>query len=102
MTGSSPTEGIRSVADVATSNAGRFLQQLCKHFQHKRPVSYDARSGHIAFAIGECRLAADDGVLKLALVAPDASQLDQLQDIVARYLLRFAFREEMRINWRRV
>jgi uncharacterized protein len=98
----SPVPAARSVAEVVTPNAGRYLQQLCKHFQHKRPVTCDPHSGQIAFSFGECRLDAGEAVLRLLLAAPDASQLEQLQDVVARHLLRFAFREEMRIEWRPV
>ncbi|MBU8539318.1 DUF2218 domain-containing protein [Falsiroseomonas tokyonensis] len=31
--------------------------------------------------------------------AADAAKLAQLQDVVARHLLRFAFREEMQVAW---
>jgi hypothetical protein len=99
MTEHSP-DAIRSVAEVATPNAGRYLQQLCKHFQHKRSVTYDQHSGQIEFATGECRLDAGEGVLRLSLAVPDGAQMPQLQDVVARHLLRFAFREEMQIEWR--
>jgi uncharacterized protein len=91
---------VHCVADVATSHASRYLQQLCKHFAHKRPVTFDPQAGQISFSSGECRLAADEGALKLSLTSPDADQLAQLQDVVARHLVRFAFREEMQIGWR--
>jgi len=94
--------GAGSVAEIATPNASRYLQQLCKHFAHKRPVTFDPQTGSIAFASGECRLEAADGVLTLSLAAPDAVFLEQLQDVVARHLVRFAFREEIRIAWRAV
>lgn len=94
------TLAVHSVAEIATPQAGRYLTQLCKHFQHKRPVTYDEHSGHIDFTIGDCRLRADAGALTLSLEAPDQQQLAQLQDVVARHLLRFAFREEMQIAWR--
>jgi len=90
----------RAVAGVVTPNASRYLQQLCKHFAHKLPVIFDERSGQITFSIGECRLGADDGMLRLSLAAPDEVQMMQLQDIVVRHLLRFAFREELDVNWR--
>lgn len=94
--------GAQSIAEIATSNASRYLQQLCKHFAHKRPVTFDKRSGHIALAAGDCRMNAREDVLELSLTAPDASRLEQLQDVVARHLLRFAFRENMQIDWRPV
>ena len=93
---------VRSVAEIATPLAGRYLTQLCKHFEHKCPVSHEAGSGSIGFVAGECRLLAEAGVLTLACEAADAALLEQVQDVVARHLLRFAFREEMRIEWRAV
>jgi hypothetical protein len=91
-----------SIAEIATPQASRYLSQLCKHFQHKLPVTLDEASGHIAFNIGDCRLRADDGRLILSLEAPDDTRLLQLQDVVARHLLRFAFRETMEIVWQPV
>lgn len=91
---------VHSTADVPTPRASRYLQQLCKHFQHKRPATFDERAGHIVFPIGDCHLRASDDTLTLSLEAPDGPRLEQLQDVVGRHLLRFAFREEMRIDWR--
>ncbi|MDQ0468658.1 DUF2218 domain-containing protein [Labrys wisconsinensis] len=91
---------LRSAADVATPNASRHLQQLCKHFGHRRPVTFDEHAGRIGFEIGDCDLAAADGVLHIALASPGEEQMAQLQDVVARHLLRFAFREELQIDWR--
>jgi uncharacterized protein len=90
----------RSSAEIATPQAGRYLAQLCKHFQHKRPVTLDDASGHIAFGAGDCGLRAEAGILILSLQADDGAQLVQLQDVVARHLLRFAFREAKQIVWR--
>jgi hypothetical protein len=89
-----------STAEIATPLAGRYMTQLCKHFQHKLPVTLDDSAGHIAFNIGDCRLSADAGRLTLTLDSPGDAQLAQLQDVVARHLLRFAFRETMQIVWR--
>lgn len=86
-------------AEIVTPQAKRYMIQLCKHFQHKRPVTLEDQSGLISFTIGDCRLRADDGMLTLSLEAADDAQMLQLQDVVARHLLRFAFREEMRIGW---
>jgi hypothetical protein len=95
-----PLPDVRSIAAVATPNASRYLQQLCKHFQHKLPVTFDPHAGQVTFSMGEWRLEADESLLKLSLAAPDSDQLEQLKDVVERHLLRFAFREEMRIDWR--
>ena len=91
---------IRRVADVETANASRYLQQLCKHFQHNLPVAFDPHAGRIEFSSGECRLQADDARVQLFLAAPDAEAMERLQDVVARHLLRFAFREDLKVDWR--
>lgn len=93
---------LSSEARIATEAPGRYLQQLCKHFGHRRPVTFDEQSGHIAFDGGESRLFADDGTLTLTVTAPDAAGLERLQDVVARHLIRFAFREELAVEWRRI
>ena len=89
-----------SHAEVATVSASRYLQQLCKHFGHKVEASFDAKTGIVRFSIGDCRLLAESEVLRLALDAPDAEKLLQLQDVVASHLVRFAFREPLVVEWR--
>jgi hypothetical protein len=91
---------VQGKADIATLQAERYRAQLCKHFHQKRPVKSDAHSGHIAFAVGDCFLRSDAGALTLSLAAADRDRRAQLRDVVARRLLRFAFREDMKIDWR--
>ncbi|MBB4302238.1 hypothetical protein GGD81_001265 [Rhodobium orientis] len=92
--------GVHRVADIATERASRYLQQLAKHFQHKLPVTFDETTGSIAFDGGTCAMAADERALTLYVVAPDAAEADRLADVIERHLVRFAFRDEMDINWR--
>jgi hypothetical protein len=49
------------VARIATLQAARYLAQLCKHFEHRRPVEHDTAFGKIVFAAGECHLRAEAG-----------------------------------------
>ena len=88
-----------SEARITTERASIYLQQLCKHFAHRLPVEFTPERGQIAFSIGTCRLAADSGVLTLQAEAADAPQLEQLQDVIVRHLLRFAFRDPPAITW---
>ncbi|WP_102958055.1 DUF2218 domain-containing protein [Mangrovicella endophytica] len=90
---------LRSTAVVETAQASRYLQQLCKHFAHKLPVSFDPAAGSIDFPFGSCRLAADDARLTLTLDAPGSEEMDRLQEVVVRHLERFAFREELAVAW---
>jgi hypothetical protein len=99
MTELNQHEPARSVATIQTEHASRYLQQLCKHFAHKLPVTFDPSVGQIEFSIGLCRLSASEAALMLDLVAPESEQMPQLQDVVVRHLVRFAFREELAIEW---
>ncbi len=90
----------RAEARVLTEHASKYLQQLCKHFQHKLPASFDATAGAISFPTGEVKLAAEAEALALALESPGADELERLKDVVARHLVRFAFREELNVAWR--
>lgn len=89
-----------ATATVATPKAGGYLQQLCKHFAHKVPASFDTTEGHVAFAMGECRLSASpDGVLTMTASAATGADLARVQAIVGGHLERFAFRETLVIAW---
>jgi hypothetical protein len=86
-------------ARVATEHASKYLQQLCKHFQHKIPASFDEKAGSISFPAGEAKLAAEPGALAIVVEARSAADVETLKDVVARHLVRFAFREELEVAW---
>lgn len=88
-----------ATARVPTEKASRYLQQLCKHFAHKLPVTFDEHAGSISFSIGECALTADDDALTITATAPAEADMDQLKDVIVRHLVRFAFREELQVEW---
>lgn len=90
---------VHSKATITTDKASRYLQQLCKHFGHKIEVAFDPNNGKIIFPFGECHLEANEAELRLSLQSPTAEQLEQLQGVVERHLVRFAFREELQLNW---
>jgi hypothetical protein len=88
-----------ATARVATDLPRRYMIQLCKHFEHRLAVTYDDAQGTIAFQAGICRLAVEPNALLMTVEAADEAALPQLQDVVARHLLRFAFREPPEIVW---
>lgn len=88
-----------SQARITTEHPSRYLQQLCKHFAHKLPVTFDPEHGRIEFSIGVCELTAVPGVLTMQAEAADETALRQLEEVVARHLERFAFREPPEIAW---
>ena len=89
-----------SRAEVTTAKASGYLQQLCKHFGHKLPVSFDPAQGRIEFQGGVCDLDATvPGVLGLRVSAAGASERERLEQVVASHLVRFAFREDLAVEW---
>lgn len=84
---------------IATEQASRYLQQLCKHFQHKRPVRFDTEAGEVSFSVGICKLRADEAALNIELSSAGSAELEELKDVVIRHLERFAFREELNVEW---
>lgn len=93
------TARLRSTAIVATPKAAGYAAQLCKHFSHKIPASFDASDGEVAFPMGTCRLHAEGEALTLTVEGADAAAIERLQEVVASHLLRFAFREELAVDW---
>ncbi|WP_037079144.1 DUF2218 domain-containing protein [Rhizobium sp. CCGE 510] len=89
-----------SKAVVRTQHASRYLQQLCKHWSHKSSVDFDPHKGRVPFSdAAEVMFAADDAALTMTLSVADPSQQQRMQDVVADHLKRFAFREELDIDW---
>ncbi len=97
-----PQTILLSEASVATTMPRRYLGQLCKHFQHKLPVTLQEFQGRIEFPTGVCELdAATTFTLILRVSAGNAADLANLEDVVARHLKRFAFRDELQVQWTR-
>jgi uncharacterized protein len=86
---------------IPTPNAKRYLGQFVKHFAHELPFvrHEDNAHGEVEFSLGLCTLDADDTRLSIIVNAGSAEEIGQLKDVVDRHLLRFAFREDMTINW---
>lgn len=100
---SETSAALSSEARVPTAVPRRYLAQLCKHFRHKLPVTFDAGHGRIEFPMGVCELDAtsDEGALLMRAFAGDEAGLARLEEVVARHLERFAFREQPAIRWAR-
>ena len=90
---------IRHTADVQTVRAPIYLQQLCKHFGHKVPVTFDTNQGEIALPMGLCALSAGDASLHIETEAETQRDANRLNHVVGSHLERFAFRENPKIDW---
>ena len=84
---------------IPTAHASRYLQQLCKHWSHKFETEFDAQKGRINFGAAAVHLEAGEAALTMTLHAADTTALDRMENVVAEHLKRFAFREELAIDW---
>lgn len=101
---------VTATARVPTGHASRYLQQLCKHWQHNLQVEFTPENGTVIFPRdargadwpGDAVVtfnAVEDG-LDIRVDASSDAQLEALKGAVERHLDRFAFREgELRYGW---
>ncbi|ENZ82790.1 MULTISPECIES: DUF2218 domain-containing protein [Caulobacter] len=93
---------MESHARVITDKASRYMVQLAKHWSHKFEVRYDETSAFFPLPLGTCRMSAHPDGLDITIEAIDLEGLARLEDVVARHLDRFAFREgELKYGWTR-
>ena len=102
---------MESTARVPTGKASRYLQQLCKHWQHNLAVTFTAQSGTVVFpkdargadwpGDATLTLTAHNDNLECRIEASAEGQLEALKGAVARHLDRFAFREApLTFDWK--
>lgn len=104
---------ISSAARVPTTHASKYLQQLCKHWQHNLAVEFTADHGTVTFpkdargadwpGDGLVTFNAEADALTVRIDASVEGQLEGLEGAVARHLDRFAFREApLPFDWQTV
>lgn len=95
---------VRSEAQVPTTSASRYLQQICKHWSHKFAVEFTPERGLVPFSEDRrCDFEAADGMLTMRIEASDDALLERTQHVVVDHLKRFAFREDLGdIRWQKL
>ena len=84
---------------VPSKKAQRYLAQLCKHFAHKVPVDWDETQAEVDFGFGNCRMTSGQDELHIICSARDEADLERVKYVLEDHLRRFAWREELRIDW---
>lgn len=89
------------VAEPGTSNASRYLQQLCKHWAHKFEVRFTPEVGDIVLPLGRITLKADADRLIVMLYPREGADLAKFKHVVEDHLDRFAHKEApLEYSWR--
>lgn len=94
------TQSRVSTASVVTDRPARYAKQLVSHMTRRAEGEWSEQTGTgwLRFAAGQARLEAADGVLQLRVEGED---LDRLEDVVGRHLVRFGARDELVASWSR-
>jgi len=93
---------IRTRSVIKTPNAEKYLLQLCKHWQHKFSFSYTQTQAHIPFSDTiHLDMSAAPAELTMQLEAPDEEDIARMETVFVNHLERFAFREQLTIDWHR-
>lgn len=92
-----------ATANVPTAHASKYLQQLCKHWQHNLAVEFTPEHGTVTFPkdargatwAGDALVTFDAGAdaLGVRIDASSDDHVEAMKGVVARHLDRFAFRE---------
>lgn len=95
-----PDQSVTGTAQ--TDAASKYLKQLCKHWSHKAEVSFDDNQGRVAFPDGD-RVTFTATAERLSIEAETGPRGDlaRWQKVIEAHLVRFAFREDFRIDWAR-
>jgi uncharacterized protein len=87
-----------STARVNTDRPGRYGKQLVSHLTRRATGEWDddAGRGWLELGSGRATLVATEGALELAVTGED---LERLEDVVGRHLVRFGARDELVAVW---
>lgn len=89
-----------AIATVSTENAQRYMTQLCKHWSHRFTADFDATNGSIDFGDDTTlKMIAHEHNLSMTLNVAHDTDITRMQQVVTDHLTRFAFREELHIDW---
>ena len=76
-----------------TASGSTYLQQLCKHWGHKFEVEFSGNRGTVRLPCAVAAMEASADALLVTIETDDTESVEQLKEVVANHLDRFAFRE---------
>ncbi|MBZ9676896.1 DUF2218 domain-containing protein [Mesorhizobium sp. ES1-1] len=86
---------------TATARASRYLQKLCKHWAHKFPVEFNPTHRTIDLtSLGRTVMDADAAAQHITVSTDEAGSIERLGSVAADHIKRFAFREELTVDWK--
>lgn len=93
---------MKSTTRVATKEGKNYIGKLCRHFRHKIEATYTETEGKAVFPKGVCLMRAEPDALQFDIEAESAEAVAKIQGVIDRHLIKFAFREQLEIQWETV
>lgn len=91
---------IKATVNIKTKEGAMYIGKLCRHFRHKIEANYEGNTGIAHFPAGICHMRAESDALIFDVEAENAEGLEKIQGALDRHLIKFAFREELVIDWK--
>jgi uncharacterized protein len=89
-----------ATARVSTANAGKYMQQLCKHWSHKLEVDLSEQRGVVKFPAAVATFEPGADALQVTIESEESEAVERMKGVIASHLDRFAFREApLRFDW---
>ena len=76
-----------------TASGSKYLRQLCKHWGSKLEVEFSGNRGQVRFPSAIATMEASADLLLVTIETDDPESVEQLKEVVANHLDRFAFQE---------
>jgi hypothetical protein len=89
----------RSVARVSTSTPERFAKQLTDHLGHRVPVTHGPDGIALTFGSGTALISSEEATLVMLAESATEAGLAEVQDVLARHLIRFGQRQALSVQW---
>jgi hypothetical protein len=85
---------------VPTVHSSKYMQQLCKHWNHKLEVELSEQRGVVKFPAAVATFEPGADVLQVTIEGEEGKAVERMKGVVASHLDRFAFREApLRFDW---
>lgn len=91
---------MKSTVTIQTKEGAMYIGKLCRHFKHKIEATYEGNQGTAQFPWGPCQMLAEPEALTFNIEAENEEGLDKIKGAIDRHLIKFAFREELVIEWK--
>jgi hypothetical protein len=87
-----------SKTSIEINSAEKYLNRLCKHFNHKVDAEYGDGKGTVDFKFATCQMSAQGDELKIVCQAESAEKMARVKYVIEDHLTRFTWKEEKEIE----